>query len=345
MKIGYFCYRLSGTGPRTRAKDIINGVATKTDHDVVVLTKEPGAVSDRAEVVEISLQNILGTAMATKRALSDVDVAHVPINIYQVLFVRLFYRGPLVAGVGPGIQPGRRHRLLGYLLGIDKKMVVSKERSRWTKSGFDTTSVTATINRENFHPYDEDGTKRARTKLNIPAGVDVVLYVGELNEEYGAGIVDEMARIERGDDSLQFIVVGEGEMRNRFRDRTNVRYEGFVDNDQLPVYYNAADVTIGPRRTDKTSNVGLESIACGTPFVTTADGLLEEIFEKHGSYVWAERTPEAVLSTVRALLDDSTEYEEQVKRGLDTFEEAPLSLDTAIDTHLEVYEEVSNRGP
>ncbi|MFC7196164.1 glycosyltransferase family 4 protein [Halosimplex aquaticum] len=137
------------------------------------------------------------------------------------------------------------------------------------------------------------------------------------------------------------IVAGDGEMADVFRDREDLQFEGFVDNKDLPAYYNVADVTVAPRRNDKTSNVGLESIACGTPMISTAQGHIVDLFKDRGTYVWADRTPEAVLETVRELTGDPEYYQAQVERGLQTMEEMPLSLENAVQTHLDVYAELA----
>jgi len=89
MEIGYFCYRLSGTGPRTRAADIINAVAERSPHDVTVLTNEPEKVRGPAEVHTVSIGDPADLLWTAQQAFSDADVVHVPINTYQVLFVRL----------------------------------------------------------------------------------------------------------------------------------------------------------------------------------------------------------------------------------------------------------------
>ena len=338
MEIGIFCYNLSGTGPRNRARDIINALAERTSHTVVVLTNEPALVSEQAYVREISLQHPVRTCKTTNDAFSSVDVVQVPINIYQVLFVRLFYDGPLVAGVGPGIQPTRRHRLLGKFLGIDKKFIVHDQLTGWEEYGYDTEIVTATIDRERFYPYSEDKIAKVREELGFSEETDIVLYVGRLSEDNGAHLVDKMASLSDEEDEICFVVVGVGPLEDRFEGRSDLRYEGFVANDEMPKYYNAADVTVGPRKRDNTSNVGLESIACGTPYVTTAEAYIRDLFGE--TYVWAERTSESILETVQHLLSDEDFYEAQVERGLDTMEERPLTLDSALQIHLSVYEEL-----
>jgi len=340
MKIGYFCYFLSGTGPRTRAADVINAVADRTDHEVTVLTNQPEKVTAAADVSHVSLQNPVATLLKTRQRFANADVVHVPINVYQVLFVRLAYRGPLVAGIGPGIQGGI-HKHLGRLLGIDVKIKSRESDMEWEQAGYNTAISTATIDRRQFYPYDDKWIKELRASRGYQEDDTVVLYVGKLSEKQGAHIFSRMAKLAAADDNMHFIVAGSGPLENQFMHRDDLTFEGFVDNKDTPDLYNLADVTAAPRERDITSNVGLESIACGTPVITTAEGPIVDLFQDRGTYVWADRTPEAVLETVRELIADPEYYERQRQRGLDTIEEMELTLESALETHIEVYADLA----
>ncbi|MDZ7687779.1 MAG: glycosyltransferase family 4 protein [Halobacteriales archaeon] len=338
MKIGYFCYNLSGTGPSVRAQDIINGVSESTEHEVVVLTSETERVSEEADkVVPVSIKNPVRVLWKVLRHFNDCDVVHVPINIYQVVFVRMGYYGPLVAGVGPGIQQDWHHIQLARLARIGVKIRTHKYQTSWTDIGIGSAQCMGTIDTDLFYPYPEEKRRKARNEIGVSEEEDMLLYVGEIIEEQGAGLVDEMAREHATDDTV-VIVVGKGdeELEDRLEKNENLRYEGFVANKKLPKYYNTADITLGPRIGDVTSNVGLESIACGTPFITTAVGLIKKLFYDEGTYVWAERTPEGVWETAQELLNDEERYDEQVKKGLETLEKKPLTLEGAVDTHIDV---------
>lgn len=338
MKVAFFCYNLSGTGPRTRAKDIINGIAEESNHEVLVLTSEPELVTESADTIKINLNNPISLIRNTKRALSDTDLVQVPINIWQVAFVRVFYSGPLVAGVGPGIQVEWYYRYFGKILGINRKIAVERD-GEWGKYGYETTECTATINREIFYTYDKKKIHAVRDELNIHQDANVVLYVGELTESYGAKLASKTAEL---DNECTWIVIGDGPLRSDIEANSNVRYEGYVDNRKLPNYYNAADITVGPRLSDGTSNVGLESIACGTPFITTATGYIQEFAVEPGAYIYSERTPEALHKTIVELLEDEERYSDQVRRGLEFIDNNPLTLEYAIETHLEVYNELTS---
>ena len=52
----------------------------------------------------------------------------------------------------------------------------------------------------------------------------------------------------------------------------NIRFLGFVENEKLPVLYNAADLTVVPSYSEGAPLVIPESLACGTPVVATNVG-------------------------------------------------------------------------
>lgn len=340
MKVGYFCYNLSGTGPATRARDVIDAIASETDIEVVVLTGEPDKVADGTEVHPIDHRRPDRALLTARRAFANVDLVHVPINIYQVLFVRLVYHGPLVAGVGPGIQGTMRHVLLGRMLKIDKMIKTHEYSTRWERFGYDTAVCTATIDTGLFRPYSLDLVAECRAEYGFTPDDIVILYVGELTERRGAHLIAETAARVSPDRPYRFLIAGDGPLRHRFEDREDLIYEGFVDNRKMPPLYNAADVTVAPRRVDNTSNVGLESIACGTPMITTAEGSITTLFEDRGTYVWSERTSEALLSTVEDLVTDDAHYVTQMRRGFETLAEMDLTLESAVAVHLDVYADI-----
>jgi len=243
-----------------------------------------------------------------------------------------------VAGVGPGIQVEWYYRYFGRLLGIDRKIVV-REDGGWERFGYETTECTATINREIFYPYETEKSQGVRGNLNIHHDENVILYVGELTESYGVKLATEAAAL---DNESTWIVIGDGPLRSEIESNPNVRYEGYVNNQELPNYYNAADVTVGPRSSDGTSNVGLESIACGTPFITTATGYIQEFAVEPGVYIYSERTAEALRDVITELLNDEERYSDQVQRGLEFINKNPLTLESAIDIHLEVYNDLTS---
>lgn len=318
----------------------MNGIAEKTDHEVVALTSEPELLSsDIHRSVRVSISNPFSTLWKVKKHFSDCDVVHVPINIYQVGFVRLGFRGPIVGGIGPGLQHGPWHIWLAkHTLAV--KIRTHERQDAWVKAGIRNEMCIATINTEIFKEYSNPKTKAVYERLNVNRDNDILLYIGTLNEEKGAKIIDELAT-KYGSNSTTILVGGDGPLRERVEANDNIRYEGFIRNKDLSDYYNIADITLGPRISDVTSNVGLESIACGTPYISTADGPFE-IFSEEPPYIRAERSVEAIWKTIQRYMNNESLYQKQVKQGFNTLEYYPVTLESAIDIHSQVYESLRN---
>lgn len=339
MKIGFFVYSLSGTGPRTRARTLIEALANRTDHDIVIVTgpnEEFNHPSVERHQIGAVPTGLLAGTLTVRQAFTDVDVVHVPVNIYQVAYVRTLYRGPLVSGAG--VQHTFLYRTFAKLLDIDHVIETHEYVAYlWERSGFESTYIYPAVNSENFYEYDEDDREAVRECLGIPSEDDVVLFVGSLTEFKGAHLVSRLARSLK-DEDVTVLVAGDGPLRKRFEDRVNVIYEGFVDNENLPQLYNIADVTLVPSESESFSIVSVESAACGTPVVTTTqDGTMVRLFRDRRAYRWTERSVDGLIEATHDLLNDPEARQMQAKRGYEAIEEMGLTIADTIDRHLVAY--------
>lgn len=339
MRIGFFSFSLSGIGPRTRARTLIDELADRNEHDLVLVTG-PDETYDHPSIERYHIGDLpfglVGDFWKTKRAFEDVDVVHVPVNLYQVMYIRSLYSGPVVAGAG--VQHGLLYRNFAKLLNVDHLIETHEYVSYlWERSGFKSTPVYPSVDRSLFFQYDQNSRKEVRNDLDIDNGQDMLLYVGALNEFKGAHIFDELTK--KLGSSQTAVVAGNGPLENRFIDRDDVRYQGFVENKELPRLYNAADVTVVPSVAESFSLVSLESIACGTPVVTTTtDGTMVRLFKPRETYVWTEeRSANSVLKAVNDLIEDEQRYTEQVEKGFNTIDEMELTISDTVAKHLSAY--------
>lgn len=343
MKIGFFSYSLSGIGPRTRARTLIDSLADRNDHDIVLVTGEDESFTHpNVEIYRISIEPTrLPPALRTTRdAFEDVDLVHVPVNLYQALFLRTMYRGPLV--VGAGVQHTFPYRQFAKILGIDQIVETHEYVSYlWERTGFDSTHIYPSIDSTVFTKYTNDRIESLRINLDIPDDDDVVLFVGKLNEFKGAHIVSELA-VQLPED-VTLVVAGDGPLKSTIAGRDDITYLGFVENEDLAKYYNVADVTVVPSEAESFSLVSLESISCGTPVVTTAQrGTMVRLFKDRKTYVWAdERTVDSVREAVMELLTDDNQYEAQIERGLETIDEMGLTIQDTVRKYEDVYQSVA----
>ena len=82
-----------------------------------------------------------------------------------------------------------------------------------------------------------------------------------------------------------------------------VCFLGAVDHEQLPLYYNAADVCVVPSYYESFGLVALEAMACGTPVVASrVGGLTGTVRDGETGYLISWRCPEPFAERLELLL-------------------------------------------
>jgi D-inositol-3-phosphate glycosyltransferase len=83
----------------------------------------------------------------------------------------------------------------------------------------------------------------------------------------------------------------------------HVCFLGAVDHEQLPLYYNAADVCVVPSYYESFGLVALEAMACGTPVVASrVGGLTGTVRDGETGYLISWRCPEPFAERLELLL-------------------------------------------
>lgn len=138
-----------------------------------------------------------------------------------------------------------------------------------------------------FHPL---GRNVARQSLRVGHDEPVILFVGALDAAHWfkniEGLIDVVAGLPA---PVQLWVVGDGDRRRAFENyaarkgaHTRVKFWGHCRLEDLPSFYNAADITVLPSVGIESFGVVLiESMACGTPVVATALGGVRTVIS-HG---------------------------------------------------------------
>lgn len=140
------------------------------------------------------------------------------------------------------------------------------------------------VNLDLFRPLDRDD---ARKSLGLD-GKKIVLFVGRIEPLKGVERLLRAFANLNNRDNLRLLIIG-GDAQSapeiaRLKDiaaslniENNVTFAGLIEQDKLPVYYSAADVTVVPSYYESFGLVPLESLACGTPVVATDVGDLKNI--------------------------------------------------------------------
>ncbi|MDD2287195.1 MAG: glycosyltransferase family 4 protein [Paludibacter sp.] len=172
---------------------------------------------------------------------------------------------------------------------------------------------------------DENEIKNLRARHNIEQK-NVILFVGRLVEVKGCKyLIQAMNLITRSFDDVILLIVGNGPLENELRSLVKeyqldnyIRFEGFVNPEQIHEYYSIADLLVFPSIVDSSGFdeglpvVLLEALAFGKPIVSTkVKGALEVIKDGQNGVFVEEKSPEQIAEKIKELL-----YAEHLRENL-----------------------------
>jgi glycosyltransferase involved in cell wall biosynthesis len=185
-----------------------------------------------------------------------------------------------------------------------------------------------------------------RKKLGISKDANVVITVRRLVYKNGIDTLIESAKVAvQKNPRLVFLAVGKGpdliQIQEKIRQlgiEKNFKLTGFISDEKLPLYYNAADVFVLPSKSGEgLPLVALEAMSCGLPVVATnVGGISEVMIEDYGRLV----PPDNLASLAEAILEFSHRDFFALKKGLRAIVEEKYSWDRNVEKLVEIYEEL-----
>ncbi len=150
------------------------------------------------------------------------------------------------------------------------------------------TIFTSWVDLKKFHPLDK---KLCRRKLGWKDKF-IVLFVGRLVPE--KGIPELLSAAKLFNKNIDLKIAGTGILESKI----GKYYIGKISQDDLSVYYSAADVVIVPSTHEEGfGRVILESLACGTPVIGSNRGAIPQVMDETvGKLI--KITPENIKETV-----------------------------------------------
>jgi D-inositol-3-phosphate glycosyltransferase len=196
------------------------------------------------------------------------------------------------------------------------------------------------IDLELFQPRDP---ATARQQLGLPAEKTVILWVGRLEKLKGVDIlVSAAAQLSNREVTLLLVGGDDGaaDLRRELEEQAaaegigaNVRFEGAVAHDTLPLYYSAADVVVVPSYYESFGLVAVEAMACGTPVVASrVGGLVSTVVDGVSGYLIPWRCPEPFAEKLEVLLNNPelrTNFGLAARRSVERFGWARIGADMA----------------
>lgn len=213
------------------------------------------------------------------------------------------------------VEPEERHRAERFLMSSAQRIIAfsSHERDAMVDLyGADPRRIFIApcgVDLSLFHPQDRD---RARGMLGLN-GEKVFLYVGRLESLKGVELLMRLPAYLDTCEKSRFLVVGGGPGEQEQIERLHsiartlnvdeaIDFVGMVDQNDLPLYYSAADACVVPSYYESFGLTALESMACGTPVVASRVGGLPSVVQ-HGrtGYLQSWRCPEAFANSLETI--------------------------------------------
>lgn len=173
------------------------------------------------------------------------------------------------------------------------------------------------VNSQHFQPQDKKNKKLMERWQILPEEL-IILFVGGLDKaHYFKGVnvlLQATAKLKIKNEKLRikFIVVGEGELRSKYEklaDELKIKdwviFAGQVSNEDLPDYYNLADVFVLPsiNHSEAFGLVLLEAMSCAKPVITSNLAGVRTVVENGtDGFLVKPRNPDDLVEKIKILL-------------------------------------------
>jgi glycosyltransferase involved in cell wall biosynthesis len=154
--------------------------------------------------------------------------------------------------------------------------------------------------------------EQARVQLNFPQDRPILFTPRRLVRRMGLEVLlKAIAQVKLKIPDIWLAIAGKGILRENLERQVTelgltdtVKFLGFLPDEQLPIAYQAADLTVVPSQSlEGFGLIVLESLACGTPVACTPVGGMPEILEPFSpEFITESIEAEAIAQTLLAVL-------------------------------------------
>jgi glycogen(starch) synthase len=157
------------------------------------------------------------------------------------------------------------------------------------------------------------GVEEFRTQtLGLDPGTKMIFFAGRLEYEKGVQTVLDALPLVLQRQPVRFIVAGVGTHEDELRAHAlrdgldgEVEFLGFIPDDELRMYYAAADLAVVPSLYEPFGMVALETMAAGTPCIAADTGGLRELVVHDATGLrFSPGDPSSLAEAILRLLTD-----------------------------------------
>lgn len=179
---------------------------------------------------------------------------------------------------------------------------------------------------ENYRPLPPAEVAAFRAAKGLPE--TFLLFLGTLEPRKNVdGLIRAYAQWRQKTPKAPPLVIAGGkgwyyqqifELVARLNLTASIRFPGYVPQEELPLWYNAATLFVYPSHFEGFGLPVLEAMACGTPVITSAAASLPEVAGRDGTSRLIEPGDDAVLAeAMAAVMEDADLRRMMSERGVD----------------------------
>lgn len=187
------------------------------------------------------------------------------------------------------------------------------------------------LNLDLFYPSSKE---EARKKIGAPKDQKLLLFVGRIEPLKGIDVLLYAIKVLLNTNPEMkvcvWIVGGDiskpseewpnelkklSEIRTLLDISASVTFVGRKEQEELPNYYNAADLLVMPSHYESFGITAVEAMACGVPVITTDVTGVSDLFDKQlNILVTSANNPILLAEKINQLLNDTTTYEKASRK-------------------------------
>ncbi|MDR1954621.1 MAG: glycosyltransferase [Candidatus Methanoplasma sp.] len=214
--------------------------------------------------------------------------------------------------------------------------------------------------------FEENNVRTKRTAV-IPVGIDVsrfrtgldaseikkkhgltdekvVIHVGRVSYEKNIGVPIRSVKYLPG--NIKLMIVGKGPAFQEMKDlakseglEDRVIFTGFVPDDELALYYTAADVVVSASRFETQGLTIAEAMACGLPAACSDGRAFLDVVEEGVNGYFFKDTPEECAEAIMKCLERKNDLSANARRTAESY-----SMEAVGKKMMSLYEDVINNG-
>jgi len=245
-------------------------------------------------------------------------------DMFDYTVFKLNKKMPIIARWAGGnhnwLMPLRKSIKKAALQRCDKILVSSSEEIKILQNIFDIKkeNISNIVNPINLELFQKRERKFSAKKISLDPDFRYLLYVGRLTKNKGLELLlESFNEINSKFEDLKLIIIGEGPLSNIIKNfiinnnlEEKIIVTGRLSHEETCYYYNIATVLVNTGFSAGLPNIIIESLASGTPIITTDVGASKEyVNEKYSNGILIKPSDKNELkNAIKIILDNENKF-------------------------------------